>query len=265
MRFVSLSSGSSGNCAYIGSESTHILVDAGVSCKKIDKSLNKLGLKSNELDGIFITHEHSDHIMGLGVFSKNYRVPIYGTKETLNQIYFKDKNKEIPINLYRSILPDTDIEIGDLTVCPFKNKHDAVNPVAYRVNNNDKAVAIVTDLGTYDDYTVSHLKDLDALLLEANYDPRMLETGKYPYPLKRRILGDYGHLSNESSGKLLIRIIHDKLQRVILGHLSKDNNYDSLAYEAVRMEITMGDVPYKADDFNISVANRLDMSEIVIV
>ena len=136
-------------------------------------------------------------------------------------------------------------------------------------------MAVVTDLGTYDDALVSKLQNLDGLLLEANHDINMLQTGAYPYPLKRRIMGDSGHLSNERSGQLLCELLHDKFGSVILGHLSKENNYEKLAYEAVRLEVTMGDNPYKASDFPMYVAkvctylsegsvNVLDISQTIV-
>ena len=134
---------------------------------------------------------------------------------------------------------------------------------AYRFKSDNKQVAIATDLGTYNDYTVECLKGMDAILIEANHDVHMLQVGPYPYPLKRRILGDRGHLSNELSGQLLSSILHDNLQAVILGHLSKENNLPELAYETVRLEINMADNPYKADDFPICVARRSSPSAFI--
>ena len=124
-------------------------------------------------------------------------------------------------------------------------------------------MAVATDIGHFDQYTIDHLKNLDALLLEANHDVNMLETGPYPYYLKRRILGDHGHLSNENAGRLLNYILNDKLKHILLGQLSKENNYEALAYETVRFEIDQGDTPYKAKDFPIEVAKRDEMSQII--
>ena len=143
--------------------------------------------------------------------------------------------------------------------------HDAAEPVAYRIGYEGKKVAVCTDLGVYNDYTVECLKGLDAILLEANHDVNMLQVGPYPYYLKQRILGERGHLSNENSGRLLNRILHDNLKAVMLGHLSKENNLPQLAYEAVRLEITLGDGPYKAEDFRIQVAQRSEVSAVVEV
>ncbi|MCC8085256.1 MAG: MBL fold metallo-hydrolase, partial [Clostridium sp.] len=170
---------------------------------------------------------------------------------------------EFDRDLLTPICPDVDFTLGDLNVRPFKIDHDAANPVAYRVNCGDKSVAVATDMGHFDQYIIDNLQGLDALLLESNHDVRMLETGPYPYYLKRRILGDHGHLSNENAGRLLNCVLHDKLKKVFLGHLSKENNYEELAYETVRLEIDEGDCPYGASDFSISVAGRDHMSEIV--
>lgn len=263
MRMVSIASGSSGNCIYIGSEQTHILVDAGISNKRIEQGLNEIGIKGSELNGILITHEHSDHIKGLGVLARKHGIPLYSTKETLDEIAFVKSLGEYPKDLFQPISPDVDFEIGDLKIKPFRVDHDAVNPVAYRVQNEKKAVAVATDMGHFSSYTVEHLQGLDAILLEANHDVRMLEAGPYPYYLKRRILGDYGHLSNENAGRLLAGILHDQLKHIFLGHLSKENNYEELAYETVRLAITEGDNPYQASDFSISVAKRDSLSALV--
>ena len=263
MRMVSIASGSSGNCIYIGSDNTHLLVDAGISNKRIQEGLNDIGLTGSDVTGILVTHEHSDHIKGLGVLSRKYHLPIYGTKETLDEIAACKTLGTFDTGLLSPIEPDVDFQIGDLTLEPFSIHHDAANPVAYRVSHERKSVAVATDMGHYDQYVIDHLKDLDALLLEANHDVNMLETGPYPYYLKRRILGDHGHLSNENAGRLLNYILNDKLKYVLLGHLSKENNYEALAYETVRFEIDQGDTPYKAKDFPIEVAKRDEMSQII--
>lgn len=189
MRMVSIASGSSGNCIYIGSDKTHILVDAGISNKRIQQGLNDIGLKGGDVDGILITHEHSDHIKGLGVLARKYQVPIYATRETLDEIRSKSSLGDYDRELLHPVCPDVDFVVGDLTVKPFSIDHDAANPVAYRVQCGERSVAVATDMGHYDQYIIDHLRDLDALLLESNHDVRMLESGPYPYYLKRRILG----------------------------------------------------------------------------
>ncbi len=195
-----------------------------------------------------ITHEHVDHIQGLGVFSRKYEVPIYGTKGTIEGIRKCNNLGKMPEGLLREIDIDKEFVLGSITVRPFKISHDANEPSGYRMETDKKAVAVATDLGIYDDYIVSNLKNLNAIVLEANHDIHMLEVGPYPYQLKRRVMGDKGHLSNELSGRLLCDILHENLECVILGHLSKENNYEELAYETVKLEVTMGNNPYKGED-----------------
>ena len=262
MRLCSIASGSSGNCIYVGSDHTHLMVDAGISGKRIEQGLNSLELSAKDMDGILITHEHVDHVKGLGVMARKYALPIYATKGTLDEIRRMGSLGVIPDELYREIHPDEPFAVRDLTVKPMHISHDAADPVAYRVEGEGKSAGIVTDLGKYDDYIVDKIQGLDVLLLEANHDIHMLEVGSYPYPLKRKILGDRGHLSNELSGKLLCRVLHDRMKAVFLGHLSKENNYEELAYETVRLEINLGDTKYQADDFRIEVAKREQRSSV---
>ena len=263
MRLCSIASGSSGNCIYVGSDTTHLLVDVGISGKRTEAGLKELDLSMRDIDGIFITHEHADHIAGLGVLGRKYGIPIYATKGTINAIKNSNAVGEIPDELFCPISADEKIVIKDLVCNPMRISHDAAEPVAYRIKKDHHVFAVVTDLGTYDDAIIQELQGLEVLLLEANHDIHMLETGAYPYPLKRRIMGDRGHLSNERSGQLLGELLHDKFGTVMLGHLSKENNYEELAYEAVRLEVTSGDNPYKADDFPMYVAKRDAVSPVL--
>lgn len=262
MRLVSIASGSSGNCIYVGTDSTHILVDAGISCKRIEQGLNEVGIKGSELNAVVITHEHSDHVKGLGVLARKYGIPVYATRETLEEIAGMKYLGEYPKELFHPVLPDVQFEVGDMQLLPFSIDHDAADPVAYRVMGGRRQIAVATDMGHYDQYIIEHLQGLDAILLESNHDVNMLQTGPYPYYLKQRILSDHGHLSNENAGRLLNHILHDHLKQILLGHLSKENNYEALAYETVKLEIDQGDCPYRAGDFPITVAKRDEMSEI---
>ncbi|MDD3360482.1 MAG: MBL fold metallo-hydrolase [Hespellia sp.] len=265
MRLCSIASGSSGNCIYVGNENTHLLVDTGISKKRIEAGLTELEIKGDELDGILVTHEHSDHIQGLGVFSRKYEIPIYATKGTLEGIKKSSSIGKMPEGLYHEIEVDHTFTLGDIEINPFRISHDANEPSAYRFDCAEKSIAVATDLGMYDEYTVSKLQQLDAILLEANHDIHMLEVGGYPYPLKRRILGEKGHLSNELSGHLLCDILHDNLKNIVLGHLSKENNYARLAYETVKLEVTLGDNDYKGEDLDMFVAKRDEISKIIEV
>lgn len=263
MRLCSIASGSSGNCIYVGSEATHLLVDVGISGKRTESGLHELGLTGRDIDGILITHEHSDHISGLGVLARKYEIPIYATAGTIEAMRYDKSLGNLEEGLFREVQEDKKLTIKDLTVNPMHISHDAAQPVGYRISYGNKKVAVCTDLGVYNDYTVECLKGMDALLLEANHDVNMLQVGPYPYYLKQRILGERGHLSNENSGRLLCRILHDNLKTVLLGHLSKENNLPELAYESVRMEINLGENPYKAGDFDIRVAKRSEVTPVV--
>ena len=263
MELCSIASGSSGNCIYVGTDATHLLVDVGISGKKTEAGLNSIGQSLKNMDGILITHEHSDHICGLGVLSRKYHIPIFATKKTIEAIKNCSSVGKIDSELFVPIKADEKFKIKDITIEPMHTSHDAADPVAYRMKYENKKIAIATDLGTYNDYTVECLKGMDLLFLEANHDVNMVQVGPYPYQLKRRILGDRGHLSNELSGQLLKKIAHEKLQGVVLGHLSKDNNIPELAYETVRVELAMGSDVYNECRFPITVAKRDTVSPLI--
>ena len=256
MRLCSIASGSSGNCVYVGSDTTHLLMDAGISGKRTETGLWELGIRMQDIDGIFLTHEHADHISGLGVLARKYGVPVYGTKGTLGAVRASHSLGTIDEELFHCVQADEKVTVKDVTLYPIRTSHDAAEPVAYRFSCRGRSAAVATDMGVYTDYIVEHLKELDVLLLEANHDIRMLQVGPYPYPLKQRIMGECGHLSNESAGQLLCRILHDQMKQIYLGHLSKENNYAELAYETVKLEIELGPVKYKGGDFDIQVARR---------
>ena len=263
MKLCSIASGSSGNCIFAGSDTTSLMIDTGISGKRIEEGLREIGHTTGEVDGILITHEHSDHISGLGVVARRYGIPIYATEGTKQAILKSKSVGEIPRELFQEIQPDAEFMIGDISVSPISISHDAAQPTAYLLRQGRTSMAVMTDLGRYDDYIVERLQNLDLILLEANHDVHMLQAGRYPYYLKQRILGDKGHLSNELSGRLLSEVLHDGFQMAILGHLSKENNYERLAYETVRLEIDMADGPYCAGDFPICVAKREEVSDVI--
>lgn len=256
MEMFSIASGSSGNSIFVGDDNTRLLIDAGISGKRIEEGINTYGYTTSDIDGVLVTHEHGDHICGLGVIARKYGLPIYATKGTMEAIKNTSGVGKIDPGLFREIQSKKEFSIGSLRICPISVSHDAADPVAFVVSAGEKRVGVLTDLGTYDEYILKAVQNLDALLLEANHDINMLQVGSYPYPLKQRILGVRGHLSNERSGQLLGQILHDGMKHIFLGHLSKENNYPELAYETVRLEITMGDNPYRGGDFPIEVAAR---------
>ncbi|MGN0385847.1 MAG: MBL fold metallo-hydrolase [Lachnospiraceae bacterium] len=263
MRLCSIASGSSGNCTYIGSDATHLIVDAGISAKRIEEGLKDLELTPKDLDGILITHEHSDHVAGLAVLSKKYEIPLYATEGTREAI-LKSNAKNVPDReLFVTVKADENLVIKDLNVCPMHISHDAADPVGYRFRYGNLKAAVCTDIGVFNEYTVECLKDMDALLIEANHDVNMLQVGPYPYYLKQRILGNRGHLSNENAGRLLDRVISDKLKGILLGHLSKENNMPELAYESVRFELQTGQNAEISRDIPLYVAPRNALSQTI--
>jgi len=264
MRLISIASGSSGNCIYVGSNNTHIIVDAGISGKRIENGLNRGDITGNDLSGILVTHEHSDHISAIGVLARRFGVPIYATRGTIEGIVGSPSTGRIETDMFRVIEPAVEFSIGDITIYPQPISHDANDPVAYKMTSGNSSCGVLTDLGIYTDEIVKTFSGVNALLLESNHDVNMLSVGRYPYSLKRRILGEKGHLSNESAGKLLCSLVHDGLQSVLLGHLSAENNLPELAYEAVRLELLMGCDGYKQDDFELNVASRSESSKPVI-
>ncbi len=263
MRFTTIASGSSGNCTYVGSDNTHILVDAGVSKKRIEEGLSQLDLGLSDISAIFVTHEHTDHIAAIRTILKKFDIPVYATAGTITGIRNTDKKGEMTGAEFITVRADEAVTVGDMIIDPMTISHDALEPCGYRVYCGDKKIGIATDLGCYSDYTVKCLTGCDALLLEANHDVRMLQTGPYPYVLKSRILGDKGHLSNDKSGELLCKLLSDKIKGVFLGHLSKENNMPELAYETVRVEIDMSSIPYCSNDFPIMVAERSSLSPVL--
>lgn len=263
MRFMTIASGSSGNCIYIGSDNTHILIDAGVSKSKISEGLKAADLKLSDISAVFITHEHIDHVKGAGVIMRNSDIPFYGTEGTLRTMGYNRYLGEIPGDHLTVLEKKRPVHIGDLCIEACHISHDASDPVAYTVCHNDTKAGVVTDLGEFDHEIIEHMSGCSAFLAEANHDIRMLETGPYPYALKRRIMGSRGHLSNEASGDLINALLNDSTKAVILGHLSKENNFDRLAYETVRQSIDAAGHEYKSEDFHIEVAGRDTPSSII--
>lgn len=238
MKVCAIASGSSGNCIYVGHGGTHLLVDAGISGKRIEQALFSIGTAAEALGGILITHEHSDHIQGIGVLARRYGIPLYATAETLcGMLKGRTNIGRIPEELLHEVVPGERLCFDGVTVVPFPVSHDAGKPVCYTFEADGCKAALVTDLGTYDEHTLAALAGAQILYLEANHDVNMLLVGTYPYYLKQRILGERGHLSNDAAAKLLCEVLHPQLKHVILAHLSKENNLPELAYETVRIEL----------------------------
>lgn len=260
MRLVALSSGSEGNCIYVGTDNTHLLIDAGIALKNIKANINEIGIDLGDLNGLLVTHEHGDHGASVGSMSRKCGVPLYATAGTFTGLEKKgmgnvSKSELHTVKYWESFL------IGDITVTPIRVFHDTLEPCAYVFESGGKKVAICTDLGTYDDKIVNALQKLDILYVEANHEVNMLLANpNYPYPLKQRILSNNGHLSNDTSGKLISSVLHDDIKSIMLAHLSKDNNVPDIAYNTVRNEIEFADNKYGGSDFPIYIANRYGLS-----
>ncbi|MCR4740419.1 MAG: MBL fold metallo-hydrolase, partial [Lachnospiraceae bacterium] len=215
----------------------------GIPAKRIEAGLNTIGLSISDMDALLITHEHSDHISGLKAVAKKGGLPVYATRGTIDEILKKYASGVDPA-LFKEVRADDGFTIKDVFVDPIRISHDAAEPVCFRFTSassgENSSAAVCTDLGTYDDYIVDKLSGVSSLLLEANHDIKMLEVGPYPYFLKKRILGEKGHLSNDSAGELLSKLYNaGNLRQVLLGHLSEENNYAALAFETVRMQLNM--------------------------
>ncbi len=223
LSITSLNSGSNGNCYYIGNEHEAVLVDAGISCRETETRMHRLGLSMKKVKAIFISHEHSDHIRGVSVLAKKYRLPVYITPLTLRHggLFLEDA---IPFYAYEPII------IGELLVTAFPKLHDAAHPHSFIITCRDIKVGVFTDIGAACENVITHFKQCHAAFLEANYDDELLENGRYPYHLKRRIRGGNGHLSNTQALAIFTAHRAPYLTHLLLAHLSKDNNDPTLVH-----------------------------------
>ena len=257
--FCSLFSGSSGNSSFVQTDTTKILIDCGESAKKIVNSLLEINVNIENINAILITHEHIDHVKSLGTLSKKYNIPVYINAETLNAMPDQKKKKKIN-NIHFFDFTD-DFYIGDLKIHPFHIPHDAANPCGFNIYNNEKKISVATDIGHITPEIITNLEHSTFLLLESNYDPNILKCSPYPYRLKERIAGPYGHLSNSSAGQTISHLLNTGLKTVMLGHLSKENNFPELAYKTVMEELIYNN--YTEDSLKISVATRYNHSPII--
>ncbi len=210
LNFCSLYSGSSGNSLFVETENTKILIDAGVSSKKIETALDDINIDPHTLDGILVTHEHSDHVQGLGTFSKKFDLPIFVNQETLDAMP-KQRDKIDAKNIKKFKVTDH-FEIGDLKVSPFSIPHDAANPCGFNIYNNNKKLSIATDIGHMTNSILKCLEESSFILLESNYDPEVLKCSSYPFMLKSRIAGPTGHLPNQLAGKTISHLLKSRIK-----------------------------------------------------
>lgn len=229
MRFCSLFSSSSGNSTFIGSAKTGILIDAGVSTKRLKEALISREIDPASLGGIFITHEHSDHIRGMRILASTYNIPVYATSGTMD---FLEENGHVTSKFPFEIIDGKGVEIGDIFIRPFSTPHDSADSCGYQISFSDgQKAAIATDTGCVTEKMRENILGCSLVMLESNHDVGMLQNGPYPYYLKRRILSDRGHLSNDSCAEFVKELVSKGTSRVFLGHLSEENNFPDLAYQ----------------------------------
>jgi phosphoribosyl 1,2-cyclic phosphodiesterase len=223
---TSLNSGSNGNCYYLGNDTEAILVDAGISCREIERRMKRLGLLMEKIKAVFVSHEHSDHIKGLPVLIKKYRLPVYITPATMR---FAKLNFEA--ELVKSFIAHKPVSIGAITVTPFPKFHDAGDPYSFVVSANNVCVGVFTDIGKPCKHLIRYFKQCNAAFLEANYDEEMLQNGSYPIHLKNRISAGNGHLSNRQALELFMQHKPHFMSHLLLAHLSRNNNSPELVHE----------------------------------
>lgn len=260
LKFYSFSSSSSGNCYLIKSDNTALLVDAGISGKKIIESLDETETPLEYIKGVLITHEHVDHVKSVRVLSKKLcETRIYANDKT-----WKNMDCQVAEEKMASFVTDQPFEIGDIRIKPFRISHDAVEPVGFTFTCQDKQLSIVTDTGYVTEEIYEHVKDADLLVLESNHDESMLKMGRYPWNVKQRILGEEGHLSNEAAGECLCRILNEgeaKKRQVLLAHLSSENNFPQLAYHTVKNVLEASE-HYLGDMLSIEILMKNEVSKL---
>lgn len=227
LRFSVLASGSTGNAFYIESDRTKLLVDAGLSGKEMDRLFAEIDVDPSQISGILVTHEHSDHIKGLGVIARKYQLPIYANEKTWKRM----ENSIGKLTVDQKFIFDSYSvkTFGDIDVESFRVSHDAIEPMFYTFHQGNNKVALVTDLGYVSERIKKTIEDADAYVFEANHDVELLRMCRYPWSVKQRILGDSGHISNEDSALALADIISNRTKRIYLAHLSEENNMKDLA------------------------------------
>ena len=223
---TSINSGSNGNCYYIGNNNEAVLVDAGISCKETEKRMKRLGLFIQKVKAIFISHEHGDHIKGVEALSKKFQLPVYISKAT-----FLNSNLQLQEDLVNHFSIYDTVSIGSLSIISFPKLHDASDPCSFLIECNAIKIGVFTDVGAPCKNVIKHFKQCHVAFLEANYDEQMLKDGSYPYHLKRRIDGGFGHLSNKQALDIFLQHKPAFMSHLFLSHLSKNNNCPELVQE----------------------------------
>ncbi|ADQ79085.1 metallo-beta-lactamase superfamily hydrolase [Paludibacter propionicigenes WB4] len=263
LRFQSFGSGSSGNCYFIGNASNGLLIDAGLGVRSIRKNLRNMGLDFENIWGVFVTHDHADHIKAVGPIGEKHRVPIYTTRKVHEGI---QRSYCVTEKLYSSrkyIEKNETIEVGEFKVTAFPVSHDATDNVGYTVEYKEKRFTFATDLGFVSEEVAEHLSKSDYMVLEANYDEQMLMQGSYPAYLKNRIIAKTGHLSNDQAGLFLSEAYNERIKHIFLCHLSRENNLPELAYTTIQNYLETKKVKVGVD-VQLVTLDRMNISELYI-
>lgn len=258
INFYTFYSGSKGNCAFISDKDTNILIDAGVSASKIVNSLADIGVSPEEIDAILITHEHSDHVAGVKVLSDKFNIPVYANENTMSKLIMSGNVSE---RLSRVFVSGSSFSLRSANIRSFKTPHDSIESVGYIIEMDNKKFGIATDTGCITKPMLSALAKCEAVIIESNHDIEMLKNGKYPYVLKRRILSDNGHLSNENCAWLATQLAIWGTKRIALGHLSENNNTPQKAFEATEKMFMENNIKI-GDDVRLIVADKSKICEI---
>lgn len=247
-----LYSGSSGNATFVGNSDGGVLIDAGVSCRSIKTGLEAIGQSIEGIRAIFITHEHIDHIRGLKVLLKHFRIPLFASAGTLDYL---EENNCLPEGSTVNVVRPEGEEVHNMFVQPFRTPHDAAESMGFSVTAGGRRICVATDLGFVTEEVRANLMGSDLVVLESNYDKRMLECGPYPYSLKRRIMGQTGHLSNDHCARELVSLAESGTTRFFLAHLSRENNVPELAHQTAASTLAMGGFT-AGEDYLLEVASR---------
>lgn len=252
MIFSPLFSGSSGNCSLVSAGGVNILVDAGMTGKAILSALADVEVDPSDINAIVVTHEHSDHIKGVGVLSRKFNIPVYANEGTWKAM--SPLIGDVALRNIRTFVTGQNFYIGDVDVTPFAISHDAAEPVGYSFFNKGSRLVSMTDTGYVTEKLRETAAGADLLFLESNHDIEMLKNGPYPYQLKKRILSEKGHLSNTAAGELAVKLYGTGVRRAILAHLSRENNSEAIAYGSVRRALAENGISEK--DYFLTVAHR---------
>lgn len=251
---ASIASGSNGNCYYVGNDEDAILIDVGISCRELERRMQRMGLGMSKVKAVFISHEHTDHIKGLTVVANKYQLPVFMTEGTLAACRLA-----IPDRLLYLLRPGYHVHVGELEVIPFSKWHDAADPQSFVIRHQTRTVGVFTDIGAVCERLIHYFQQCDIAFLETNYDEEMLDKGRYPYFLKKRIRGGYGHLSNHQALQLFLQHRSPRLRLLYLCHLSRDNNDPELAQRLFNEHAGETSVVLAGRDAETAVYRMMDL------